>query len=468
MTNIILCGGSGTRLFPLSRSNFPKQFLKIFQNLANDEREQQNNAMQSLFQLTLLRNAKFCQDSLIITNSEQYFLSLEQLREIQKDSKFLLESSARNTAAAIILACLELPEDTLVLVTPSDHLIQDEISYEKCLQKAQILAQKGHLVTFGITPNFPETGFGYIKAKGEDVESFREKPDLKTAQMYVDSKDYFWNSGMFCFKVKTLLEECKVYAREIYDSCVAVSACAERLEDVVYLKDMDKIPQNSIDYAIMEQSKNVKIVPSNIAWSDVGSFDSLFNTFPKDTQNNAIEANATILESKNNFIYCDNPKKVIAAIGLQDSIVIDTGDCLLISKKGESQKVKNIVEKLSSKGDLCKTHLTTYRPWGSFTILEDSKGYKIKKIIVNPGKRLSLQKHFHRNEHWIVVSGTAKVEIDGEVSLVRPNESIYIKMGHAHRLSNEGKIPIVLIEAQVGEYTGEDDIVRIEDDFRRG
>lgn len=459
MTNIILCGGSGTRLFPLSRSNFPKQFMKIFRNSSEESH--------SLFQLTLLRNSKVCQNSLIVSNQEQYFLCLDQLAEIQKDSKFLLESCARNTAAAIVLACLELPKEEIVLVTPSDHLIKDEKAYYKCVQRAQELAQMGHLVTFGIQPTSPEVGFGYIKVNGENVESFEEKPDLKTAQMYVESKNYYWNSGMFLFQVETLINECKIYAQEIYESCLNVSKNATRKSNAIYLNNMEKIPENSIDYAIMEQSKNIKSVPSEIAWSDVGSFDSLFEEFRKDESGNVIEGNVVLLESSNNFIYSHNSNKTIATIGLKDYIVVDTGDCLLISKKGDSQKVKNIVSFLKDRGEICKNHLTTFRPWGSYTILDSNFGYKIKRIVVNPGKRLSLQKHFHRNEHWIVVSGTASVEKEGEIILVRPNESIYIKMGEVHRLSNEGKIPVVLIEAQVGEYTGEDDIVRIEDDFNR-
>uniref|UniRef100_UPI0025B73BA2 mannose-1-phosphate guanylyltransferase/mannose-6-phosphate isomerase n=1 Tax=Helicobacter rodentium TaxID=59617 RepID=UPI0025B73BA2 len=457
MTNIILCGGSGTRLFPLSRANFPKQFMKIFRSSGEESH--------SLFQLTLLRNSKVCQNSLIVSNQEQYFLCLDQLTEIKKDSKFLLESCARNTAAAIVLACLELPKEEIVLVTPSDHLIKDEKTYYECVQRAQELAQDGFLVTFGIQPSSPEVGFGYIKANGENVESFKEKPDLKTAQMYVESKNYYWNSGMFLFQVETLINECKAYAQEIYESCLDVFKNATRKNNAIYLNNMEKIPENSIDYAIMEKSKNVKVVPSGIAWSDVGSFDSLFEEFQKDESGNAVEGNVVLLESSNNFIYSNNPNTTIATIGLEDYIVVDTGDCLLISKKGDSQKVKDIVSVLKNQGEICKNHLTTFRPWGSYTILDSNFGYKIKRIVVSPGKRLSLQKHFHRNEHWIVVSGTASVEKEGETMLVRPNESLYIKMGEVHRLSNEGKIPVVLIEAQVGEYTGEDDMVRIEDDF---
>jgi len=456
MTNIILCGGSGTRLWPISRTLLPKQFVKLFDN-------------KSLFQLTVERNSKVCDNQFIVSNGEQYFLALDQLDELQKtNNKYLLEPVGRNTAPAIALACMAMEKDEIVLVTPSDHLIKNEVAYQAIIDRAKELAKKDYLVTFGIKPSYPETGYGYIESSGEDVISFKEKPDISNAKKYIEAGNYYWNSGMFCFKAGLFLEELQKHSKEIYESCE--KAYKNRNTDLVIrikLEDMISIPEDSIDYAVMERSDKVKVVPSDISWSDVGSFDSLYEELPKDSEGNTINKNHISIDSKNNLVYGNDRK--IATVDIEDCIIIDTGDAILISKKGSSQKVKKVVEKLKEqKSELHNIHLTGYRPWGSYTVLEDSPGYKIKRIEVKPGKRLSLQKHFHRNEHWIVVSGTATVTVGDETRLVRPNESTYIKMGEVHRLANDGIIPVVLIEAQVGEYTGEDDIVRIEDDFKRG
>lgn len=456
MTNIILCGGSGTRLWPISRTLMPKQFVKLFDNM-------------SLFQLTIERNSKVCSTQFIVSNAEQYFLSVGQLEEIGKtNNRFLLESVGRNTAPAIALACLELPHDEIVLVTPSDHLIKNEAEYENVLHKAKELAITDNLVTFGITPTFAEIGFGYIESVNTyDVKAFHEKPDVETATAYLKAGNYYWNSGMFMFKAGVFLEELKKYSSEIYETSIV--ALANSNKDTIRRirhEDMMAIPADSIDYAVMEKSDKVKVIPSNIDWSDLGSFDSLYEELPKDENGNTLNPNHIAIDSKNNLIYGHERK--IATIGIEDCIIVDTGDALLISKKGFSQKVKTVVGELKSQNsELHNIHLTASRPWGSYTVLEDTPGYKIKRIVVKPGKRLSLQKHFHRNEHWIVVSGTATVTVGAETRLVRPNESTYIKMGEVHRLANEGKIPVILIEAQVGEYTGEDDIVRIDDDFKR-
>ena len=474
MTNIILCGGNGTRLWPISRTLMPKQFVKLF-----DEK--------SLFQLTVERNSKVCDSQFIVSNTEQYFLALDQLEELnKKNNRYLLEPVGRNTAPAIALACMKLPKDEIVLVTPSDHLIKDEVEYAKVLEKAKELAQEDNLVTFGITPSFAETGFGYIETNGKlkmengelnglDVLKFHEKPDLQTAQKYIENNSQFstinsqlflWNSGMFCFKVGVFLEELKKYSFEIYQGCqnALQNSNDDNLTRIQH-EDMLKIPEDSIDYAVMEKSTRVKVVPSNIAWNDVGSFDALYNELPKDENNNTLNEKHISIDSKNNLIYGQD--KYIATIDVDDLIIVDTGDALLVSKKGSSQKVKQVVTELKKSTQLHNIHLTGYRPWGTYTVLEDSPGYKIKRIEVKPGKRLSLQKHYHRNEHWIVVSGTATVTIGEKKKIVRPNENTYIKMGELHRLENNGKIPVVLIEAQVGEYTGEDDIVRIDDDFSR-
>ncbi len=454
MINIILCGGNGTRLWPISRILMPKQFVKLF----GDD---------SLFQLTVLRNTKICSSQFIVSNTEQYFLAIDQLEEIEKDNNnFLLEPVGRNTAPAIALACMACDKDEIVLVTPSDHLIKDQEAYEKVLLKAKQLAEKDTLVTFGIKASSAETGFGYIESNGEDVKAFHEKPDFETASRYIEAGNYYWNSGMFCFKAGVFLDELKKYSPDIFVTCEEAfkNATKDKLTRINY-EDMLKIPEDSIDYAVMEKSDKVKMVASDIGWSDLGSFDSLYEELLKDENGNTVNENHISIDSKNNLIYGSERK--IATIDMEDTIIVDTGDALLISKKGSSQKVKQVVAEIKKDTDLHNIHLTGYRPWGTYTILEDTPGYKIKRIEVKPGKRLSLQKHFHRNEHWIVVSGTATVTIGENVKLLRPNESIYIKMGEIHRLSNEGKIPVILIEAQVGEYTGEDDIIRIEDDFKR-
>jgi len=457
MINIILCGGSGTRLWPISRTLMPKQFVKLFEE-------------KSLFQLTVERNSKVCESQLIVSNAEQYFLALDQLEELGKiNSSYLLEPVGRNTAPAIALACMALDDEELVLVTPSDHLIKDEEEYVNVLQTAEELAQKDNLVTFGITPTFAETGFGYIESVKESfsVKAFHEKPDSKTAQSYVDAGNYYWNSGMFLFKAGVFLEELKTHSPEIYESSLQAYNNAKK-DGLIRIghDDMLNIPDDSIDYAVMEKSTKVKVVPSNIEWSDVGSFDALYEELPKDENGNTTNAKHIAVDSKNNLIVSD--EKYIATIDVEDFIIVDTEDALLVSKKGSSQKVKQVVAEIKKMTQLHHVHLKTHRPWGTYTVLEDTQGYKIKRIVVKPGKRLSLQKHYHRNEHWIVVSGTATVRVGNSNKLVRPNESTYIKMGELHRLSNEGKIPVVLIEVQVGEYVEEDDIVRVDDDFIRG
>jgi len=436
----------------------PKQFVKLF-----DER--------SLFELTAMRNKKVCDSLYIVSNEQQYFIAMDQLHSVNltKNSSFLLESIAKNTAPAIALACFDLDPQELVLVTPSDHLIKDEKAYAKSIKKAKKLAKKDYLVTFGIKPNFPETGFGYIESDGENVLSFKEKPDLKTAQKYLKKGNYYWNSGIFCFKAGVFLQELKEHDNEIYKS--SLKAYENSKKDNASLLRINKdfmvdIPNQSVDYAVMEKSSKVKVVPSDIRWSDLGSFDSIYEELEKDSDGNTQNNNTIKINATNNLILGSN--KLIVTIDVNDLIIVDTPDALLVSKRGSSQKVKEVVATLNNqKSSLTHTNTLVYRPWGSYEVLLEQSKYKIKRIVVNPGKKLSLQKHFHRNEHWIVVSGTATVTVGDEVKLVRPNESTYIKMGEIHRLENSGKIPIVLIEAQVGEYTGEDDIIRLDDDYHR-
>jgi len=491
MTNIILCGGSGTRLWPLSRTLMPKQFVKLFRG-------------ESLFQKTVERNQKACGAQFIVSNAEQYFLAVDQIEEmhagvlarragdpqepkkVEYDSRYLLEPVGRNTAPAIALACLALEADEIVLVTPSDHLIKDEKAYLEAVAKAKKLAEGDNLVTFGITPQYAETGFGYIQAKPENdefsmmnVECFKEKPHLELAQQYLEENSklriqnlplkYYWNSGMFCFRAGLFLEELQKHSPEIYEASLAAynSAKTEGMIRVGH-EAMTAIPEDSIDYAVMEKSDRVKVVPSDIGWSDLGSFDALYEELAHDESGNAATTqgcDAIIQASSNNLIISE---KLVAAIDVDDLLIVDTADALLVSKKGSSQKVKEVVSRLKERNsELPNIHVTAHRPWGTYTILDESDGYKVKRIVVKPGKRLSLQKHFHRSEHWIVVSGTATVTRGKEEFLVRPNESTYIPMGEIHRLENVGRIPLVMIEAQVGEYVGEDDIVRISDDFKR-
>jgi len=455
MTNIILCGGSGTRLWPISRTLLPKQFVKLFDS-------------KSLFQLTAERNTSLCSNQFIVSNTEQYFLALNQLAELNKTSShYLLEPVGRNTAPAIALACIALDPEEIVLVTPSDHLIKNAEAYAQAVKRAEELASQDFLVTFGIAPTFAETGFGYIESDGEEVVSFKEKPDALTAQSYIDAGNYYWNSGMFCFKAGVFLEELQKHSPLIFETCKAAftNATTDGFIQICH-EDMLAIPEDSIDYAVMEKSDRVKVVRSDIDWSDLGSFDALYEEMEKSPEGNTINPNHVSIDCSNNLIY--GKERKIATVDIHNLIIIDTGDALLISKKGSSQKIKQIVNEVRKTTQLHNIHLTAHRPWGTYTILEDTLGYKIKRIVVQPGKRLSLQKHFHRSEHWVVVSGTATVTIGDSTQIVRPNESTYIKMGEVHRLSNEGKIPTVLIEVQVGEYTGEDDIVRITDDYNRG
>lgn len=462
MINIILCGGSGTRLWPLSRTLLPKQFVKLF-----DE--------QSLFQKTLLRNALICDKLLVVSNESQYFLAKDQAHEVlPEEPDFLLESLPKNTAAAIALSCLAVDPEAVVLVTPSDHLIEDQTAYQQAVDEAKKLAQQGYIVTFGITPTFAETGFGYIEFNAQEVVSFKEKPTFETAQRYLEAGNYAWNSGMFCFKAGVLLKELQEYAPDIYQASQktyqqrVVETSLQRFSQAA----MEQIPEQSIDYAVMEQSQLMKVVSVSMGWSDLGSFDSLYDVFKHDSQGNAIvkrgdEPPPVITEnSHRNLIMCRN--HAIVTIDVDDLIIVETTDAILVSKKGSSQKVKNVVAQLKKqRSELTDVHRLAYRPWGSYEVLLGAEKYKIKRIIVHPGRRLSLQKHYHRSEHWVVVSGTAEVTIGQKISIVRPNESTYIPIGEVHRLENKGKVDLVMIEVQVGEYTGEDDIVRMDDQYGR-
>lgn len=456
MVNLILCGGSGTRLWPISRTLMPKQFARLFDGT-------------SLFQRTVETNSKLCSTQFIVSNADQYFLAKDQLdAQYIKTAKFLLEPIGRNTAPAIALACLNLDPNLIILVTPSDHVIKDTNAYLEVLEKARGLAEKGFLVTFGIKPTSPETGYGYIEADGEEVKRFVEKPDAAQAQTYVDAGNFYWNSGIFCFKASTFLDELEKHSPAILKACKKANGNAN-VEDSLYriqIEDMALIPSNSIDYAVMEKSALVKVVPSDIGWSDLGTFDSLYNEFPHDKNGNNINPKHLAVDSKNSLVI--GSQRLIATIDLEDMLIVDTPDALLVAPLKSSQKVKEVVDQLKKiNSDLPTIPQTVNRPWGTYSVLESSDRYKMKRIVVKPGERLSLQKHLHRSEHWVVVSGTATVTVGEKVFLVRPNESTYIPAGEAHRLQNEGRLPLIIVEVQVGEYTGEDDIFRVEDDYKR-
>jgi len=474
MINLILCGGSGTRLWPVSRKLFPKQFCKFIDNT-------------SLFQDTVIRNEELCTRNFIVTSEEQYFLAYDQLKEIEKQNfTFLLEPVGRNTAPAIAISCMLLDYEDIVFVTPSDHVINNVENYKNVVIKGKEEAKKGNIVTFGIKPTKAHTGYGYIeldpgKTGIQDivfnVKSFKEKPNKEKAEEYIKKDNFLWNSGMFVFKVGVFLDELKKYSPEIYEKSKSAVTNMKKLKNIcidnldcfnrVNLDDMLNIPSNSIDYAVMEKSSCVKVIPCDIGWDDLGSFDSLFNYFPKDSDGNTKGNNYINLDSKNNMLI-STQKRTIATIDTEDLVIIDTPDALLVTKRGSTEKIKDVVQILKErKSDLSNIHLTVHRPWGIYTILEENHRYKIKRIVVKPGKKLSLQKHFHRSEHWIVVSGTANVECSDKIELIKTNESIYIPMGEKHRVENPGKIPLVLIEAQVGDYLGEDDIVRFDDEYGR-
>lgn len=457
MQVVILCGGSGTRLWPISRTLFPKQFCQLF----GDE---------SLFQKTVHRNLKLADSFSIVINQEQYFMGLDQIEQlsITKPSNFILEPMGRNTAPAIAMAAMNVNPEEILLVVPSDHLIEKQSDYEETVRKAVDLARQDKLVTFGIKPAYAETGYGYIEANGNDVKSFKEKPDTATAEKYVKAGNYFWNSGMFCFKAGVFLNELKKLTPDIYKDSLKAFETSRKEKSVVRIsmEDMKGIRSESIDYAVMEKSELVKVVPADIGWSDLGSFDSLYDALPKDKAGNTKSENVIHLGSKNNLIIGN--KRLISTIDVEDLMIVDTTDAIVIAKKGSTQKVKDLVaevKKLSQ--DMTNVHTTAHRPWGTYTVLEENPGYKVKQITVRPGGKLSLQYHHHRSEHWIVVSGIATITIDDRVFELKPNESTYIPKESKHRLCNNHTEDLILIEAQVGSYLGEDDIVRLQDDYKR-
>lgn len=450
MKTLILAGGRGTRLWPLSRELMPKQFIKLFDN-------------STLFQKTVERALLFSkpEEIFIVANKEYKFRILDDLAdldvEIPKENIFL-EPKAKSTLPAIFWVLRANSGKFAIL--PSDHLVEVNEEYKKAFSSAEKLANN-YLVTFGIKPTRPHTGYGYIKPKKEVgdgfiVEEFKEKPDLETARQYLQ-RGYYWNSGMFLFESTIFIEEVKKLAPEIFRAFESL----DNLEEIY-----EKLPEISVDYGVLEKSNRVAVVPLATKWSDLGSFDSLYEVLSKDEHGNATVGEKPLkINSKNNLVVS---QKLTAMISVENLIVVDTEDALLISKMGESEKVKELHKVLSARGDKrILIHRTAYRPWGSYTLLEEGERYKIKRITIKPGKRLSLQRHYHRSEHWVVVKGTARVLFDGKEILLRPGESTFIPAGVLHRLENPGKVDLEVIETQIGEYLEEDDIERIEDDYGR-
>ena len=469
---VILCGGIGTRLWPLSRKSFPKQFLSI-----NSEKEK------SLLQKTQerIKSINNVKNPILICNEEHRFIVAEQFREINiKPNNIILEPFGRNTAPAIALAALSSLEkeiDPYLLVLSSDHEIKNEQKFIEVVEAGIEYASKGRLVTFGIVPQSPETGYGYIKSekefdksliKGLNIECFIEKPNKTTAEELIKDKRYTWNSGMFLFKSKTILEEIEKNYPKIIKYCK--EALNRGVTDLDFLRidtnNFKKCPDLSIDIAVMEKTKNGTVLPLDVGWSDIGSWDSVWQISKKDLNGNVLQGNVVEEDSKN--CYIRGEKRLIAAIGVNNLIIIETADAILIADKKQSQKVKNVVNLLKEKGiSEGQDHKKIYRPWGYYESVVDDLRWQVKLINVKPGEKLSLQLHHHRSEHWVVVDGTAKVEIGSKDTILHENESCYIPLGEKHRLSNPGKIPLKLIEIQSGSYLGEDDIERFEDNYGR-
>lgn len=465
---VILSGGSGTRLWPASRKLRPKPFIRL------------DECGNTLFGKTLnqLKNLNI-EKVLTVTNEKLIFLNddiLKKYKELHKKTNYILEPFGRNTAPAILLAALNIAEtvseDTIMLVLSADHLIKDTTAFQNAISQAILLASHDKLVTFGITPTAPSTGFGYIQYDPEthSVTAFKEKPDSITAQKYIDN-GYLWNAGIFCFKAGTLISEFQKTNEELYNKLLT---CHQNLRQKnekslaipeEFFQDIDDI---SIDYAVMEKSEKVAVIPCDIGWSDIGSWSALSQLSEVDKNQNSITENTIHINSRNVFVRNLSTKRLVTTIGLENLLVIDTPDALLIADKKHDQQVKELVSQIQKKDcNKVEFHQTVNRPWGTYTVLEEDPHYKIKRIVVKPGESLSLQMHHHRSEHWVVVSGVATIVNGDSETLVHPNESTYIPAGQQHRLTNPGVIDCVLIEVQVGSYLGEDDIVRFTDVYGR-
>jgi len=455
---VILSGGVGSRLWPLSREHYPKQLLA----LVNEQTLLQNT-------ITRLQDLPNQADPMIICNETHRFLVAEQLRNIDVHAEHIvLEPIGRNTAPAVAIAALMAPADALLLVLPADHFISETNKFSEAVIEGVSLAEQNNLVTFGIVPKTPETGYGYIKAQGISVERFVEKPDLETAKQYVDSKEYYWNSGMFLFKASQYISELEKFAPEILAACRETIANAKQDQDFFRLDQttFEQSPSISIDYAVMEKTQQAAVIPLDAGWNDVGAWSSLWQVSEQDENNNVILGDVLTENAENCYLRAEN--RLLAAIGVKDLIVVETADAVLVAHKDHVQDVKKIVNRLKQQNrPEVELHRQVYRPWGSYEGIDAEERFQVKRITVNPGASLSLQMHYHRSEHWIVVKGTARIIKDEESFILSENQSTYIPLGIKHRLENPGKIPLELIEVQSGSYLGEDDITRYDDTYGR-
>lgn len=462
---VILAGGSGTRLWPLSRKQSPKQFLKL------------GSTNYTLLQNTVLRLKNLeCDQPILICNEEHRFIAAEQMREIGIDATIILEPEGKNTAPAIALAALLLEKtepNQILLILAADHLIKDTTVFENAILDAVSLAEKNKLVTFGIVPLQPETGYGYIEKgtqfeRGFKIQQFVEKPNRETAELYLESKKYLWNSGMFVFKANHYLNELEQYGTDILDNCRLSMIKTEYDKDFIRL-DHDQFKNcrsESIDYAVMEKTSNAVVVELDAGWSDIGSWSALWEVSEQDHQGNVYQGD--VISHKSSENYCYSEKRLVSLLGVNNMVIIDTQDAILIAAKDQVQEIKAIVDDLKSqdRGEI-SSHREVYRPWGKYDCIDQSERYQVKRITVKPGQKLSTQMHHHRAEHWIVVSGTAKVSKGAETFLLTENQSVYIPVGEVHALENPGKLPLELIEVQSGSYLGEDDIIRFDDIYGR-
>ncbi|PUE44811.1 mannose-1-phosphate guanylyltransferase/mannose-6-phosphate isomerase [Limnohabitans sp. 2KL-1] len=463
---VVMAGGSGTRLWPLSREMYPKQFLTL-------------EAGQSMLQSTVGRlQGLDVLKPVVICNENHRFLVAEQLRQMGAlQGNILLEPVGRNTAPAVALAALQASRDgadPLLLVLAADHMIQDTAAFQDAVGKALPLAERGALVTFGIVAQRPETGYGYIRrgkpvAEGAyEVAAFVEKPNLAVAESYLSEGGYDWNSGMFLFRASRYLEALKAHRPDVLAACQ--SAMADARSDMDFVRVDEAVfracPDVSIDYAVMEKTRDAVLVPMDAGWSDVGAFAALWEVLPQDEQGNVHRGDVLSHDSRNNLVMSENA--LVATVGLQDTVVVQTKDAVFVAPRSRASEVKQIVDQLKRAGRTeHQLHREVFRPWGKYDSVDASSRYQVKRITVKPGARLSVQMHHHRAEHWIVVSGTANVTLDGVQHLLTENQSIYLPVGAVHALENPGKIPLELIEVQVGSYLGEDDIVRFEDLYGR-
>jgi len=461
---VVLSGGSGTRLWPLSRELFPKQLINL------------QGGSETLLQATLTRSAGLpgMVPPAIVCNENHRFLVAEQVRALGvAGAKIILEPCARNTAPAIALAALSADLGALLLVLPADHVIQDKAAFQAAVSVAVPVAEQGALVTFGVVPSAPETGYGYIRCgkplgQAFRIDRFIEKPDRNTAEGFLTSGGYLWNSGMFLFKASRYLEELATHAPAMLEAArVAVTVAKSDLDFLrVDAAAFAKCPSDSIDYAVMEKTDSAAVVPLDAGWSDVGSWSSLHEALERDSAGNALRGDVLSIDTEGSFVLAES--RLVATVGLKDHVVVETKDAVLVAPKDRVQDVKKLVEKIKQEGrSEHQLHREVHRPWGSYDSIENGARYQVKRLSVRPGASMSLQLHHHRAEHWIVVAGTARITRGDEVFMLEENQSTYIPLGVKHRIENPGKIPLHIIEVQSGSYLGEDDIVRFEDLYGR-